>query len=264
VNPEVLPEGLAFKPFPILDAHVPGRAARVDGRYWLLVLLDRERRRVHRAHAPTLEGPWTIESEPLISPGNDADFDGSHAEAPSGYWFSDRREFLYFYMGTPRRVQARTASPLGSVQAAAVQRAGDPSARKLGPILAPSSLTGHWAAGWVGGLQLVGRRGNGWVALVNAGPTPPRLGDDGLTKDEPPPSLGGWATTDEPIAVRGWRFLDTPIERIEEIPPAAREAGEGTNLWRHFLLTLPSGRRLLFYNSGPYFQEQLFCKIEDD
>ena len=59
-------------------------------------------------------------------------------------------------------------------------------------------------------------------------------------------------------------FVGSPIERIEDVPQTAVDDGEGTNLWRHFLLGLPSGRRLLFYNSGPYFREQLFCKIADD
>jgi hypothetical protein len=259
-NGETLPGGIGFKPFAVLDPLAPNRAAKIDGRYCLVLVTNFRHREIRRAWSTSLAGPWTLETEPVIAPGGDDAIDGKHVEAPSAYWLEDRREFLYFYMATPKQPQQRAASPLGSCQAAAVQTLGEPRARKLGPILEPSAQPGHWTAGWIGGLQLVGRRGEGWVALVNAGANAPQPGDTAITQDEPPPSLGGFAVTDDPDARTSWRAVDAPIERIEAIPEEAIANGEGTNLWRHHLLALPDGRRLIFYNSGPYAREQLFAK----
>ena len=58
----------------------------------------------------------------------------------------------------------------------------------------------------------------------------------------------------------GWTWCPEPIESIEQIPPDAIRLGEGVNLWRQHLLALPDGRTGLFYNSGPYGQEQLYAK----
>jgi hypothetical protein len=259
-NAESLPDGIAFKPFIVLEPAGGNRAARIDGRYCLLVVTGFDRRAVRRAWAPRLAGPWTLEVEPILAPGDAGAYDGKHVEAPSAYWLADAGEMLVFYMATPAAPQSRAVSPLGSCQAAARVGRGESRARRLGPILVPDARPGHWAAGWVGGLQLVERRGAGWLALVNAGSTPPRAGDTAITRDEPPPSVGGFAFTDDPDPTRGWRFAAEPIERVEEIPAAAIAGGEGTNLWRHHWLACPDGRRLILYNSGPYAAEQLFAK----
>jgi len=147
-----------------------------------------------------------------------------------------------------------------AAQGAAVERIGG-ALRKLGPLLRPCATRGHWASGWVGGLQLLPGREHRWVAVVNASPTPPDPQDESLSREEPPPSLGGFAVCDEDNPVCGWHWLDAPIERIEDIPPVAREAGERVNLWRHHALPLADGRLALFYNSGDYFAERLFLKV---
>lgn len=263
-NADALPDGIAIKPFVVLDPHRPNRAAHIDGRHCLVLVTNFRRREVRRAWSDTLAGPWTLENEPIIAPGDDDAIDAKHVEAPSAYWFADRKAFVYFYMATPKNPQGRAASPLGSCQAAAIQHLHEPRARKLGSVLLPSPVPNHWTAGWIGGLQLVGRRGSGWVALINAGANAPTVGDTAITQDEPPPSLGGFAVTDDPNAVTGWRALDEPIERIDDIPADALANGEGTNLWRHHLLALPDGRRLIFYNSGAYAREQLFAKRADN
>ena len=71
-NPELFPAGYGtHKPFIIMDAHRPNRAAYVDGRYWLLLVnvrnggslhSDRESvmaagKYIHRAYAAPLAGP---------------------------------------------------------------------------------------------------------------------------------------------------------------------------------------------------------------
>src|SRR5205807_1585980 len=108
-----------------------------------------------------------------IPPGADRDFDAKHTDAVTGYYFPERKEFLYFYMGYPLKAQPREISPFGSAQAVATQKLGEKVATKGGVILEPCQEAGHWASGWVGGLQLLHGAEHRWVAVLNA--SPPRL-----------------------------------------------------------------------------------------
>jgi hypothetical protein len=99
-----------------------------------------------------------------------------------------------------------------------------------------------------------------WIAVLNASPTAPSASDKATSREEPPPSLGGFAWCDEEFPDRNWHWCDQPIEWIEQIPADAIAPGEGVNLWRQHLLVLPDGRLGLFYNSGAYGQEQLYAK----
>lgn len=262
-NPEDLVGGTTHKPFVVMDAHHPNRAAHVSGRYWLVTVSGRGAKCVQRAWATRLAGPWTLEAGPLIAPGTEHDFDARHADAVTGYHFADRGTFLYFYMGYPLRAQPHAVSPYGSAQGAAVQGEDEPQARKLGVILPPSARPGHWAAGWVGGLQLLPGRAHRWVGLCNASPTAPNPNDPAISREEPPPSLGGFAWCDAPWPVQGWQWSPEPIEHIQDVPPEAIAAGEGVNLWRQHILIAPDGRLHLYYNSGPYGREQLYGKVSD-
>jgi hypothetical protein len=257
-NPQAV--GGFHKPFIVMDPDHPNRAAKIDGRYCLLVVSFRGgHKQVQRAWSDKLAGPWTFESEILIPVGKEQEFDAKHTDAVTGYYFAERKEFLYFYMGYPRRRQPRKISLYGSAQAVAIQKLGEP-ARKLGVVLEPCQQTGHWASGWVGGLQLLRGDKHRWVAVVNASPTAPDPEHKDVWTEEPPPSLGGFAWCDEEWPVRGWHFAPTPIEWVKDIPKAALETGEGYNLWRQFIHVLPDGRAQLFYNSGYYGQEQLYMK----
>jgi hypothetical protein len=260
-NPDAIAAGGAYKPFVVLDPHVPGRAARIRGRYALLLVTDHAAKVVQRAWASDLAGPWTLEENLLITRGTGGDVDARHVDAVSGYYFADRDETLYFYMGYPGRAQPHPSSPFGSTQCTAVERGGSGELRKLGPILRPAEKHGHWAGGWVGGLQLLPGREHHWVGLLNASPTPPDPDDTSIAREEPPPSLGGFAVCDEEWPIRGWRWCDAPIEWIEDVPAGAIENGEGRNLWRHHALVLGDGRIALFYNSGEYFKERLYLKL---
>src|SRR5205823_9550644 len=113
------------------------------------------RKQVQRAWSAKLAGPWEFESKPIIPRGASEDLDAKHTDAVTGYYFPERKQFLYFYMGYPERAQLRKISPYGSAQAAATQGPGDKVATKLGVILEPCQQPGHWASGWVGGLQLL-------------------------------------------------------------------------------------------------------------
>lgn len=260
-NPSDLSGGGTHKPFVVMEARHPNRAARVDGRFWLLTVSSNKGAKVvQRAYSEKLAGPWTLEKGILIDAGGPGEFDERHADAVTGYWFEEREEYLYFYMGYPKAAQSRTVSPYGNASAVAAQGRGEANARKLGVILPPCQKKGHWAAGWVGGVQLLPGRAHRWEAVVNASPTAPDPADKHISREEPAPSLGGFAFCDEERPVKGWQFEPDPIERIEDIPAEAIRNGEGTNLWRQHVLVLPDGRYALYYNSGYYGCEQLYMK----
>jgi hypothetical protein len=260
-NPQEL-FGYTHKPFIIMDAWRPNHAARIDDRYWLLTVSVRAGHKVvQRAYTERLCGPWTIEHGALIDLGAAADFDAKHVDAVTGFYFPEREETLYFYMGYPLERQDRSVSPFGSAQAVAAQGRGESCVRKLGAILPPCQHPGHWAGGWVGGMQLLPGADHRWIAIVNASPTPPDPMDPAVSREEPPPSLGGFAYCNEPWPIKGWHWCPEPIEWMDQIPATAIETGEGVNLWRHHILCLPDGTLALFYNSGSYGTEQIYGKI---
>ncbi len=259
------------KPYVVMDAHHSNRAALIGGRYCLLSVSELRvdgaggrkpyrRKQVQRAWAERLAGPWTWERGPFIATGAPDAQDARHVDAVSAIHFAERDETFIYYMGYPETAQPHAHSPFGSAQMLAVARGAGP-ADKRGLILAPSAIPGHWASGWVGGLQVVPGVEHRWIAIANASPTAPRRGDDANHAEEPPPSLPGFAVSDADLPDRGWRWLPEPMEWIADIPAAALADGEGVNLWRQHLLALPDGRWGLFYNSGTYGTEQLYGKI---
>jgi hypothetical protein len=261
-NPQAV--GGFHKPFIVMDPDKPNYAAKIEGRYCLLVVnFKNGHKQVQRAWSEKLAGPWTFEIESVIPPGAENDFDAKHTDAVTGYYFPERKEFLYFYMGYPKVAQPRRISPFGSAQAVATQKLGEKVATKRGVILEPCQQAGHWASGWVGGLQLLHGTKHRWVAVVNASPTGPDPGKKAVWTEEPAPSLGGFAWCDEEWPVQGWHFSPEPIEWVKDIPKEAIDAGEGYNLWRQFIHILQDGRAALFYNSGYYGREQLYLKVSD-
>lgn len=261
-NPEAV--GGFHKPFIVMDPFELNRAAKIEGRFCLLVVSFKGgHKQVQRAWSEKLAGPWTFEPGALIPVGAIGDFDAKHTDAVTGYYFPKRKEFLYFYMGYPKQKQSRRISPYGSAQAVATQKLGDPKVTKRGVILEPCQSEGHWASGWVGGLQLLPGAGHKWVAVANASPTAPDPGNKAEWTEEPPPSLGGFAWCDNEWPIEGWHFAPEPIEWVKDIPKSALDTGEGYNLWRQFIHVLPDGRAALFYNSGYYGREQLYLKVGD-
>ncbi len=261
-NPEAVPES-THKPFIVMTAAKPNQAARINGQFCLLSVCWRlGHKYVQRAWSEHLEGPWTWELTPLIPLGEAGTFDEQHVDAVSGYYFPERNEILYFYMGYPAAAQRRPFSPYGAAQGVAVERVESSRSivRKLGEILPPAPIAGHWASGWVGGLQLLPGTTHRWIGLVNASPTAPYPTDTSVTREEPAPSLGGFAFCDEEWPIGNWRWCDDPIEYVDNIPASALASGEGVNFWRHHLFVNHNGEAALLYNSGPYGQEQLFMK----
>jgi hypothetical protein len=143
----------------------------------------------------------------------------------------------------------------------AVQKVGESTARKLGMYLPPVPQKGHWASGYFGGFQILPGKTHRWVAVLNASPTPPSVDDTSVAREEPAPSLGGWAWCDEEWPVTNWHLEPEPMEWIENLPADALANGEGTNLWRQHALALPDGRVAVYYNSGYYGKEQLYLKV---
>lgn len=254
------PDFATHKPYVVQLANRPNQAACIRGEYWLVsVMILNGRKFIQRAKSRSLAGPWVWDAEPLIPTGGASDFDEKHTDAVTGFYFPERDEVLYFYMGYPTSIQNRAISPFGSAQALAIQSGGGGKATKMGPFLEPVQEQGHWASGWLGGFQLLPGKTHRWIAVLNASPTAPDPWDTSEAKEEPAPSLGGWAYCDEEWPVKNWHLLPQPMEWITEIPKNSE--GEGTNLWRQHALALPDGRIALFYNSGFYGREQLYMKL---
>ena len=127
----------------------------IDGRFWLVsVAIHNGRKFIHRAWSGKLAGPWTWEDGPLIDTGPAGAFDEKHTDAVSGFYFPDRKEILYFYMGYPRQAAAEGRSARWAVgrEAVAAQKSGESKRlRRLGMVLPPAQKAGHWAGGYVGG-----------------------------------------------------------------------------------------------------------------
>ena len=262
-NPEVISGGHTHKPVVMVEAGHPNRAARIDGRFALLTVSFKDGHKVvQRAWAERLAGPWTMEAEPLIVNGTGLAFDARHVDAVNAIYDAERGEVIYSYMGYPELAQPWPTSAYGSAQGMAVGRGAGP-ARKLGPVLPPCPIPGHWASGWVGGMQIMPGRSTRWIALLNASPTAPRRDDVANSREEPPPSLGGFALCDEFWPVSGWRWCDRPILALNDIEEDAARAGEGVNFWRHHLVVTAGGVGL-YYNSGAYGCEQLYGRVARD
>ncbi|HUI27759.1 MAG TPA: hypothetical protein VL403_16875 [Candidatus Kryptonia bacterium] len=251
---------LCHKFWVLMSPQTPGQPVRVGDEYLAFFTTLRDGAKViGRARARYLGGPWHTDAEPVIAVGAADAFDGRGADAVTAYWFADRNQILLFYMAYPAKPQRDQAlSPLGPCQAAAVLDPNAAHAEKLGPVLRPGSAARHWCNGWIGGLQLLPTLNQQWVALLNGSATPVREGHG-----EPDPSVAGWARSEEAFPVSGWRFdlKQSPIELPTALSPAAKQAGEATNFWRHYLLVLPDERVRIYYNSGAYGNEQIYARV---
>jgi hypothetical protein len=259
VNPDDL-LGDTHKPWILMDPYHPNKAASIDGKFWLFtVTYFGINKVVQLARSGSLDGPWVVVREPVISNGTGSDFDGYHADTITAYWFEREKKILLFYKGYPAIAQSdQPGSPFGSCNAIAVMEPHDKTACKQGKNIAVSREKLLWTSGWVGGMQIFPAANGGWYGLLGASPTPPSSVYESPTMREPAPALAGWAFTTEGWPVSGWKPAPQPLEWIDDIPEKAVHWGEGVNLWRHHILVMPDGSLYLYYNSGSYGQERLF------
>lgn len=262
-NPERFYGDGTHKPFIVQDPYRPGHPAFVEGHYWLYtvdMVGDGQEKHIHRARATELGGPWLLDEEIAVPRGDAGAFDELHVDVASAFYFPESGEFACFYMGYPLRPRVDLPrNPFGSSIGLALQRPSEGRARKQGIVLDPADVPGHWAGGYLGGIQILPGLSHRWIGVVNGSPSKPSH-DGSLTAEEPAPSLGGLAYCDEPLPFQGWRLADAPFEWIDELPAEALEWGEGTNLWRHHALVAGDSVRI-FYNSGSYGAEQLYSKV---
>lgn len=259
-NPQDL-LGETHKPWILMDPYQPNRAVKINGKYYLFtVSFYNKSKIIQQADANSLFGPWTVQRTPVISLGKADDYDGYHCDTVTAYWFEKQDRILFFYKGYPLESQKEYInSPFGSCSCAAVKKMGDLTAKKIGRVIAPSSIDNHWCKGWVGGIQLIPAE-KGWFGLISGSPTSPEPVSISPDMREPAPSLGGWAYTPEPWPICGWRISEQPLEWIENIPQDAKDKGEGVNLWRHHMLIVDKDNVYIYYNTGNYGQEQMFAK----
>jgi hypothetical protein len=243
-----------------MDPFNPNRAVRVDGKYNLFfVSVIGLNKVIQRAFSVSLYGPWEVQKEPVLCPDSVDGCDSYHTDTVSAYWFPKEETILLFYKGCPQYAQAdQKTSPFGSCLCAAVMKNGDVKAVKKGRLLSPDTDPSHWASGWMSGIQLVPRSGGGWLGLTTASPTPPEDLYNQLYNREPNPSLGGWAWTSREFPLSGWEADSRPIKWINELTGEEIAFGERVHLFRHHLLMLDSENCYLYYNSGPYGDEQMF------
>jgi len=260
-NPEDL-AGHTHKPWVVMDAYRPNYPAKINGKNWLFTSSFRGNHKVLQvAKAETLAGPWHVQPECVIDLGPEGAIDEYHAEGATAFWFAKQQKILIFYMAYPRRPQTdQPHSPYGHSNVVAEMGYSDTNAHRLGKALAPYAKPGHWAAGYINGIQLIPATQGGWYGILNASPTPPPSPEVEPEVREPAPSLPGWAYTPKTWPVSGWQLMDEPLEWLEQIPEDARLNGEGSNLWRHHLFFHPSGELFVLYNTGSYGEERMFAK----
>jgi hypothetical protein len=242
-----------------MDPHHPNLAVKIDGYYNLFFVSKIGLNCViQRAFSESIRGPWKVQREPVLCPDSVDGFDSYHTDTVTAYWFEKEQKILFFYKGYPQcEQQDQKASPFGSSTAAALMGKDDVKAVKMGKIMSPSEDIAHWTSGWMSTIQLVPHAGGGWMGLITASPTPPDNLYNQLYMREPNPSLGGWASTDEDFPVKGWKPDARPIKWINELSKEETAFGERVHLFRHHLL-IAGNEIYLYYNSGPYNNEQMF------
>jgi hypothetical protein len=266
VNPEALVNRRNWhKWWVVLDVDRNHRAARIEGRYWALMVSakarpgQRDQKHIQVAHAPSLAGPWTIVPQPILWPQPDF-LDGLHCDTPSAFWMRREQRVAIFYKGYPSRAQEQQpSSPFGSGTILAYWHPRDATARKVRVLLRPGR-NDTWLKGWISTPQICfDAQRRRWYGLINGSPTPPT--DE--SHREPAPSLGGWVVCDGPDPEGPWQpdTEHSPFRWPEQLTQAELEAGLGVNFGRHHLLVTSSGQARIYFNSGPYGHEQMYSLL---
>jgi hypothetical protein len=265
-NPEALVNRRNWhKWWVVQDLDRSHRAARIEGRYWALMVSarqqpgQRERKHIQVAHADRLAGPWTIVAQPILAP-EPGFLDGLHCDTPSAFWMPEQQRVAIFYKGYPLQAQEQQGgSRFGSGTILAYWHPRDATARKMRILLRPG-VNDTWLKGWISTPQIFfDAERRRWYGLINGSPTPPA--DE--SHREPAPSLGGWVVCDGPDLEGPWRpdTEHSPFRRPEQLTKAELEAGLGVNFWRHHLLATSEGQARIYFNSGSYGREQMYSLV---
>lgn len=254
-NREVIGDN-GHKAFVVLDPYRPNVPARINDRYWHFLAVYRGYNKVIMvAKAKKLDGPWTLQEEPVLELGETDTFDGYNCDSPTAYWFASENRILLFYKGYPRTPQPdQPLSPLGSTAAAALMSPTEFIAQKQGKITQLPPDEKHWAKGWMSTPQIFKAAQGGWYGIANASSETPAPVEEEPAMREPAPSRGGWLYTPEEFPTKGWRFFDRPFSWIE----ASQKAGEGDSWWKHGVLVQEDGSFYLYYHAGCYGHEFLY------
>jgi len=268
VNPADLVDRRSWhKWWVVMDLDNHHRAARIEGRYWALMVSarqqkeQRERKHIQVAHAGRLGGPWTIVAQPILAP-QEGFLDGLHCDTPTAFWMPRQERVAIFYKGYPWAAQSQQpGSWFGSGTILAYWHPRDVTARRARILLRPG-VNDTWLQGWISTPQIFfDAERCRWYGLINGSPTPPT--DE--SHREPAPSFGGWVLCDGPDLEGPWRpdTEHSPLCRPEHLTQTQREAGLGANFWRHHLLVTPKGQARIYFNSGPYGKEQMYSFVAE-
>ena len=155
-------------------------------------------------------------------------------------------------MGYPKARAAPHHQSLRFGQAVATQKLGEPRAVKCGTILEPCQEPGHWASGWVGGLQILPGVEHRWIALLNASPTAPDLGKAAAWTEEP---RQVWAASRGVMKSGRSKVGTFTRSRSSGLRTCRRRPLPTAKVLTYCGISCtfcPTGRPAIFYNSGAY------------
>jgi hypothetical protein len=241
----------------------------INGKYWAVftctVKTDPgkgENKHIQVASSGRLSGPWYVNPVPVLSPDEDW-FDGRHCDTPTAYYFEDRNEVVIFYKAYPKFEQdEQPGSRYGSGTVLATWHPDRQKAKKIKIIQRPGQMNA-WNQGWMSTPQIFyDEKNKTWYGLINGSPTSPE--DD--SHREPAPSLGGWVVNKPGQWLDGdWGpdSRNSPFLYPQDLTKEQLEAGLGVNFWIHHLMVTPEGEKRIFFNSGPYGQEQMYSLVPE-
>jgi hypothetical protein len=241
--------GVAFlpgyhKPSLLLDPN--GVPVKINGLYHIYVS-SYPTKDIYVATCEDLQGPFTLIEPPVLVRG-DSGIDQTGVDTPSALFYNGH--IYLFYMAFPTDEDAT----YGYASRIALATSTIPTSgfEKLGAVLNPSTNSGDWDYGWLGGSN-VRRIGLKWVNVYNGAAERP----SGGSGDEPDGSQIGFATADYPIGP--WtKSSYNPYISLSD------SGFESVNVWRPFLVLDPTTRRwLIAYNAGSGVEKITFARQAD-
>lgn|GEM_PF-578294 len=197
------------------------------------------------ATADTLAGPWTV-SGTVVPVGHAGTTDNAATDAPFALW--DGTTVRLYYMGMPNASHATYGLAARQHLTKATSPAGPFTYHSI--VVNPSTSSGAWNYGWIGGVQIARRPDGTYWMLANAGSTRPAT-----VAHEPAPSLGGMYTASS-LDGPWTEHASSPVTSVTDVP--ASDAVTSTNNWRHWLVMDRVAKRwYVFLNTGAAANERI-------